>query len=847
MRLCYNTCDIVIVVSVSIRLRNRGTKVSLGTVLLTKKLFVLDVLEFLKQAVMMRVVFRVQEVSNVIEGDLTTNSSGKEEQKKEFKKKDDKALLIIHQCNAVSAREAWSILVRCHSGGEKVKKVRLQTLRRQYEHMEMENSDKVSEFFSRVITVANQMKTCGEKISNVMIMDRRIQPNDLVKLDDKGKPMVFVGYHSIGVYKLFDPIRRKMIISRDVIVVEDEHWDWKNNQTSMRKKKTNTVIHFLVSAEAEEGVELHNLVHVESGTEEDPDYEVYSDTRVDEEGDIIHLALLAGSEPLNVDEALSQPNWKDAMIEDTRLGLWRTIFFREKVWTSEVYAPVARRKCISSSLQDSSKKKENIRYTNLKELFMGLGKSPELGTKGLTRSSPAKVLNGALLNTVYTLRRMTVITMKEIEEFKKLMKPEFEMTDLGELNICWLVNASKECNEAKTPLETLKKLRTNEIEESVDETLYKQMIGSLRFLCNSRPDIMFGVGLLSRFMSRPKKSHMVATKRMLRYVKAIEDLGILFPRTQKAADLKLIGYSDADFDGDEDERKSMSGSTYFLNDAPVSWSSKKQTIIAQSSCESEYMARCSAHLKLKTMNCIELKIDNTSAMSLAKNPVSHGRSKHITIKYHFLRDMVNKGRVELNYCRSEFQLADIFTKCLNRERFKRLRTLIGHIAKGWSLSRCELEKNFPFSENRSCPGIIEDGGSRSKVLKQIHSVEECSPFDIFKQLVDGVSAIITQDTTVVKGQMGRFDVKTTNTISVVSGTFICVNLKIDCVRSTVRKVDNWRGRRRVIGYDYIFAVAGKEHCNTLLNYCCKLKKTLVDFIVKTLRFQKFDTMCDSFI
>ncbi|WVY93645.1 hypothetical protein V8G54_032733 [Vigna mungo] len=169
----------------------KRTKDCLGTVRLTKKLLELDVLQFVRLEVMadlstlhtqMRVVFRVQKVSNVIEGKLIVDSSGKEEQKKEFKEKDDKALLIIHQCvddthfekiqNVALAREAWNILVRCHSGGEKVKKVRLQTLRRQYEHMEMEEGDKVSEFFSRVITVANQMKTYGEKISDVMIIEK---------------------------------------------------------------------------------------------------------------------------------------------------------------------------------------------------------------------------------------------------------------------------------------------------------------------------------------------------------------------------------------------------------------------------------------------------------------------------------------------------------------------------------------------------------------------------------------------------------------------------------------------------------------------------------------------------
>lgn len=126
-----------------------------------------------------------------------------------------------------------------------------------------------------------------------------------------------------------------------------------------------------------------------------------------------------------------------------------------------------------------------------------------------------------------------------------------------------------------------------------------------------------------------------------------------------------------------------------MNQASVSWSSKKQSIIKLSSYEAEYVAGCHAvcqsvwlneilnHLKVKTVSSIELRMDNTSAISLAKNPVSHGRSKHIDVKYHFLRDMVNKGKIELKYCRTELQLANLFTKAISLERFKSLRSKIG--------------------------------------------------------------------------------------------------------------------------------------------------------------------------
>lgn len=145
---------------------------------------------------------------------------------------------------------------------------------------------------------------------------------------------------------------------------------------------------------------------------------------------------------------------------------------------------------------------------------------------------------------------VTESSLEEIKEFKQLMKTEFEMTDLGRLNYFLGMEFSntptgilmhkkkyvkdllerlkmKHCNEVENPLEVNKK--NNEYEERVDGTEYKQLVGSLRFLCNSRPDIMFSVGLLSRFMSDPRKSHMIAAQQMLRYIKGTIDFGVLFP------------------------------------------------------------------------------------------------------------------------------------------------------------------------------------------------------------------------------------------------------------------------------------------------------------------------------
>ena len=141
-----------------------------------------------------------------------------------------------------------------------------------------------------------------------------------------------------------------------------------------------------------------------------------------------------------------------------------------------------------------------------------------------------------------------------------------------------------------TPSEVNIKLRRDD-EGDVNASLFKQLGGSLRFLCNSRPDISYGVGLINKFMSAPKKSHLAAAKRILRYLQGTTDSAILFPRQKMVGkELELIGFTDSDYSGDSDDRKSTYGYLFQLHGAPISRTSKKQPVIALSSCEAEYIA-----------------------------------------------------------------------------------------------------------------------------------------------------------------------------------------------------------------------------------------------------------------
>ncbi|XP_073221453.1 secreted RxLR effector protein 161-like [Cicer arietinum] len=126
-------------------------------------------------------------------------------------------------------------------------------------------------------------------------------------------------------------------------------------------------------------------------------------------------------------------------------------------------------------------------------------------------------------------------------------------------------------------------------EELVDPTTFKQMVGSLRYLCNTRLDIAYSVGLLSRYMEKPRAPHYLAAKRILRYIKETSELGLHYARNQTGIEAGLIGFTDSDWCGDKDDRKNNSHYVFLINESLTSWCSRKQSILALSTCEAEYM------------------------------------------------------------------------------------------------------------------------------------------------------------------------------------------------------------------------------------------------------------------
>ncbi|GKB09032.1 retrovirus-related pol polyprotein from transposon TNT 1-94 [Tanacetum coccineum] len=294
------------------------------------------------------------------------------------------------------------------------------------------------------------------------------------------------------------------------------------------------------------------------------------------------------------------------------------------------------------------------------------------------------------------------------KRFEKLMHSRFEMSLMGEMKFFLGLQIHQSprgifINQAKyaleilkkhgmekgqsigTPMATKPKLDADLSGEPVDQTDYRSKIGSLMYLTSSRPDIVQAVCYCARYQARPTEKHLKEVKRIFRYLRGTINMGLWYP---KDSGFELTAFSDADHAGCIDTRKSTSGGIQFLGDKLVSWMSKKQDCTAMSSAEAEYVAlsaSCAQVMWMRTQlkdygfnyNKIPLYCDSQSAIAISCNPVQHSRTKHIHTRYHFIKEQVKNGIIELYFVRTEYQLADMFTKALPEDRFQYLVRRIG--------------------------------------------------------------------------------------------------------------------------------------------------------------------------
>ncbi|KAJ8772962.1 hypothetical protein K2173_028139 [Erythroxylum novogranatense] len=229
------------------------------------------------------------------------------------------------------------------------------------------------------------------------------------------------------------------------------------------------------------------------------------------------------------------------------------------------------------------------------------------------------------------------------------------------------------CKAVSTPMTTSQRLQKDQ-GEALDEDeafKYRSTVGALQYLTLTRPDISYAVNKVCQYLHCPTKIHWIAVKRILRYLKHTHDVGLTI---RKSNSTLLSAFSDADWAGCAEDRRSTGGFAIFFGPNLISWSSRKQSTVSRSSTESEYKALANATAELIWVQSIlgELGVyqdkppclwcDNLGATYLSANPEFHARTKHIEVDFHFVRERVAAKALEVRFISSQDQIADIFTK-----------------------------------------------------------------------------------------------------------------------------------------------------------------------------------------
>ena len=239
---------------------------------------------------------------------------------------------------------------------------------------------------------------------------------------------------------------------------------------------------------------------------------------------------------------------------------------------------------------------------------------------------------------------------------------------------------------AETPMEPNVKLSSDTGEVFEDPGRYRRLVGKLNYLTITRPDISFAVSVVSQFMQNPRISHWDAVLRIVRYLKGAPGRGLLYKPRGK---LEVVGYTDADWAGSVNDKRSITGYCTFLGGNLVTWKSKKQTVVARSSAEAEYRAMAHTTCELVWLRNLlqeigfrmdkpmKLYCDNQAALHISSNPVFHERTKHIEVDCHFVREKVLAGKINTKHVGSNDQWADLFTKALSSGKVNYLCNKLG--------------------------------------------------------------------------------------------------------------------------------------------------------------------------
>ncbi|KAK1408895.1 hypothetical protein QVD17_41029 [Tagetes erecta] len=298
---------------------------------------------------------------------------------------------------------------------------------------------------------------------------------------------------------------------------------------------------------------------------------------------------------------------------------------------------------------------------------------------------------------------------EEISSLRRNLFTEFEMKDLGGLKYFLGIEVlrSKEgifisqrkyildllaevgmvdCKPSDTPMIINHKLKIIEGAKAANKERYQRLVGKLIYLAHTRPDIAYAVGVVSQFMHNPQEDHMEAVMRIIRYLKGTIGRGIVF---KKNSHLDAEVYTDADWGGNPNDKRSTAGYFTLLGGNLVTWRSKKQKVVSLSSAESEFrgiakgiteilwLRKIMKEIGAPFKRPVRLKCDNKAAIKISENPVEHDRTKHVEIDRHFIKEKIEDGTIEIPFVKSEDQLADILTKAVGTKAFELVLSKLG--------------------------------------------------------------------------------------------------------------------------------------------------------------------------
>ncbi|KAJ9544657.1 hypothetical protein OSB04_024364 [Centaurea solstitialis] len=481
------------------------------------------------------------------------------------------------------------------------------------------------------------------------------------KFDPKGDSAIFIGY-------AWDTVAYRVYIPRIKLVVVS---------TNVRFDDSFQVTQEKFTTELKKQVEASSKATISENLE--------------------NLFQECKTEPNKVSNELTDPFWIEAM-QDELLQ-----FERNKVWS--LTSLPAGKSAIGNKWVFRNKKDENGVVIRNKARLVAQGYCQEEGIDYEETFAPVARLEAIRIFLAYAAHRGFKVYQMDVksaflngklkEEVYVKQPPGFHSEKYPN-HVYFLDKALYGLKQAPEPVDDIIFGSTDislcqYFESLMQKEFEMSMMGELTFflgfkLCNlQKESSSIKPNMFKMYQSDPKESHMLAVKRILRYLKKTPSLGLWYPLH---SGFDLLPYTDSDYGGCQVDRKSTSGSCHFLGGKIVSWSSKKQNCVSTSTAEAEYVAAascCSQALWMQTQlhdygytfNKIPILCDNKSAIAISENPVQHSKTKHIDIRYHFLKHQVEEGNVDMYFVNIEFQLADLFTKALDEKRFTFLIEKIG--------------------------------------------------------------------------------------------------------------------------------------------------------------------------